>query len=190
MTAVPALARWAVLLVATASGSCGLTAFRMTADQRMIPNHWSSAISYPGQDRATRPLAYDSVYVMGPTSYDTVPKAFYHVDWLRFWPGGHVLSQSDHLDAPPAGPITAEQADEWRAAKVGRYAVVGDRLTIEFLTKSEGEMLARYQLLDGRVNADGSITLEGRKVGLIRSALGPYTYRRQVIEGMKRSPDW
>lgn len=188
--------RWilirAVVVYALALLNCcgcfGPGEIRHLADGRRIPQHWSAAVPYPGQDQATRRLRYDSLYVSEPRYLDSATTAkLYEAEWYRFFPGGQVLRKIQWTVRPPA-PYTATDADEFRFGDVGRYCVVDDRLTMEFVGYGEFGAPPTFLQKRGRVNDNGSLTLD-----VPADSFGPATFQTlapKYVDGMKRFPDW
>jgi hypothetical protein len=159
------------------------------ADGRIVPDNWSSApIPNLEQDRATRHLYYDSVYVCEPTVITTnLPR--WDMGYYRFWPDGQVLFRPRYGPNPDHRVPTAEEADDFRdfsldpngnvahfVASVGRYTVIGDELTMVSLGFGENGWVWCTQ--KAKISEDGSF------------ALGRVVIRRYKVEGMKRFADW
>lgn len=168
---------------------------RELADGRLVPDRWSGVIPPIAQDRATRRLHYDSLYVAPPKNWNVSPRpgrrARWEMRWYRFWDGGQVLEKVWFAEAPDDAPPTAAQGDEFRGpgVGVGRYAVIGDRLLMEFVGLLESGWV--WYRETGQVNEDGSFTLfPRRQPGFAGPPEPSVTYRRHVVGEMKRFPDW
>jgi hypothetical protein len=170
---------------------CSNVSVHRVADGRIIPNDWLSApIQNLSQDRASRHVYFDSVYMFEPsffTSATTPPE--WIEGYYRFWPDGQVLFRPRYGAEADRHVPTAEEADDFRdfsvdadgkvahfVASVGRYNVVGDQLTIVTLGVDEAGW--RWVVQKAVVSEDGSIAF-GRSVA-----------RRCKVEGMRRFPDW
>jgi hypothetical protein len=178
-------------------GGCpqfGPSSVRELADGRIVPNRWSGAVKPVAQERATRPVHYDSLYVTGPTKLNVSPRPgwpeTWATHWFRFWDGGQVMEKYRQARQPTSSSPSAADADfRGLATGVGRYSVVGDRIHMEFVGFDEGGW--KWSRYHGRINEDGSFTLEPRKEPGYAGPLPPAdTYRRLVVEGIRRLPDW
>lgn len=188
-----------MLLAALAlAGGCyprGPWSVRELADGRLVPSNWSEFVQPVAQDKATRRLHEDSLYVAEPRKTNIVRlphrNTVWEMRWYRFWDGGQVLEKARYEEAPDHAPLTAADGDDFSGTGtgVGRYSVVGDRLRMEFIGFDEsGWTWVRYS---GRVNEDGSFTIYPRRPQGFHGPLEPpRTYRRHVVGEMRRFPDW
>ena len=102
--------------------------------------------------------------------------------YYRFWPSGEVLIKTCLAPSPRRDVPTAAEADDFgsNVGIVGRYSVVGSALTIAMIGNDESG--PHWLIERGTVNADGSLAINTRGPTLAAKA--------QVVEGLRRFPDW